>query len=162
MKNLLPIFFQKWLQSLSCRLNLTLQTAFQLCGNRVRPCFNMMMGFLNKDKSIKKLFSDFGVKGFDWPEDSPDLNPIKHLGWIGLWARHYNPTSVSNLMNALVAEWGQISTARSQNLVESLKKQKSGCCYSSRLMHMVLECSTITYCRVAMFECPHISDHYVF
>jgi hypothetical protein len=51
------------------------------------------------------------VEELDWPAQSPDLNPIKHL-WdeleYQLRARPNHPTSVPNLTNALVAEWKKV------------------------------------------------------
>jgi hypothetical protein len=60
------------------------------------------------------FFSEIHVEEFDWPVQSPDLNPIEHL-WEELehrlQARPNRPTSVPNLTNALVAEWKQVPTA---------------------------------------------------
>jgi hypothetical protein len=33
----------------------------------------------NKVSSVHKWFVEIGVEEFDWPVQSPDLNPIKHL-----------------------------------------------------------------------------------
>ena len=39
---------------------------------------------VNNVRSIQKWFVEIGVEDFDWPAQSPDLIPIKHLlGWIG-------------------------------------------------------------------------------
>jgi transposase len=66
------------------------------------------------------------VKELDWPAQSPDLNPIKHI-WDELdrrlRARHKHPTSVPDLTNGLVAEWMQVLTAIVQHLVESLPRR---------------------------------------
>ena len=54
------------------------------------------------------------MKKLDWPAQSPDLNPIKHL-WDELEpclrARPNRATSVPDLTNALVAEWKQVLAA---------------------------------------------------
>jgi hypothetical protein len=66
------------------------------------------------------------VEELDWPVQSPNLNPIKHL-WDELECRvrasPHHPTSVPNLTNALVAEWKQVPVAIFQNLVESLPRR---------------------------------------
>jgi hypothetical protein len=81
---------------------------------------------VHKARSIQKLFVDIGVEELDWPAQSPDLNPIEHL-WdeleSQLRARPNRPTSVHNLINALVAEWKQVPAAMSQHLVERLPRR---------------------------------------
>ena len=81
---------------------------------------------VHKARSIQKLFVEIGVKKFDWPAQSPDLNSIKHL-WDELErrlrARPNRPTSVPDLTNALVAEWKQAPTSIFQHLEESLPKR---------------------------------------
>jgi hypothetical protein len=39
----------------------------------------MTMPLVYKVRSIQKWFVEIGVKEFDWPAHSPDLNPIKLL-----------------------------------------------------------------------------------
>ena len=66
---------------------------------------------------------EFGVDELDWPAQSPSLNPIEHL-WDELeWslkARPSNPTSVSDLTNALLEIWSKILIYTLLNHVESL------------------------------------------
>jgi hypothetical protein len=77
---------------------------------------------VHKARSIQKWFVKIGVEELDWPAQSPDLNPIKHI-WdelkLRLQPRPNHPTSVSNLTNALVAEWKQVPTVMFQHVVES-------------------------------------------
>ena len=81
---------------------------------------------VHKARSIQKCFVKIGVEELHWPAQSPDLNPLEHL-WDELerrlWARPNRPTSVTNLTNALVAEWKQVSAAMFQHLVENLPRR---------------------------------------
>ena len=67
---------------------------------------------------MQKWFVEIGVEELDWPAQSPDPNPIKHL-WDELerrlQARLNRPSSVSDLTNALVAEWNQEPAATFQH-----------------------------------------------
>ena len=101
---------------------------------------------MQKARSIQKWFVEISVEELDWPVQSPDLNPIKHL-WDEverqLQARPKCPTSVpTSLM--LVAEWKQVPAAMFQHLVESFPRRvevvisaKGG--PNSILMAMILE-----------------------
>ena len=75
---------------------------------------------MHKARSVQKWFVEIGVEELDWPAQSPDINPIKHL-WDELErrlrARPNRPTSVPDLTHALVAEWKQIPAAMFQHLV---------------------------------------------
>ena len=83
---------------------------FQLCGNSLWEgpfLFQHDTAPMHKERSIQKWFVKTGVEELDWPAQSPDNNPIKHL-WDELErrlrARPIHPTSVPDLTNALVAE----------------------------------------------------------
>jgi hypothetical protein len=84
---------------------------------------------VHKAKSIQKWCVKIIVEELDWPEQSSDLNPIKHL-WDELerqlQARPNRPTSVPDFTNALVAEWKQVPAAMFQHLVESLSRRVEG------------------------------------
>ena len=89
---------------------------------------------MHKARSIQKCFVEIGVEELDWPAQSPDLNPIEYL-WEELErrlrARPNRPTSVTELTNALVAEWKQVPRS---NVPTSSGKpsQKSGGCNNSK------------------------------
>jgi hypothetical protein len=62
---------------------------------------------------------------YDWPTQSPDLNPIEHLCdelECRLQARTNRPTSVPDLTEALVAEWKQVPAVMFRHLVEGLPR----------------------------------------
>ena len=97
---------------------------FQLCVNslgKALSCFSIKM-----PPCTKRFGLSIAVEELDWPAQSPELNPIKHL-WDELErrlrARCNRPTSVPNLTNALVAEWKQVPSAMFQPLVESLPRR---------------------------------------
>ena len=89
---------------------------------------------MHKARSIQKWFVEISVEELDWPAQSPDLNPIKHL-WdkleVRLRARPDHPKSTPDLTNILVAKWKQGPAEMFQHLVESLPR-RSGGCYSSK------------------------------
>ena len=66
------------------------------------------MTVVHKVRSIQKWFVEISVEELDWPAQSPDLNPIKHL-WDELERRlragPNHPTSLPDLTNGLAAEW---------------------------------------------------------
>jgi hypothetical protein len=81
---------------------------------------------MHKAKSKQKWFIEIGVEELDRPAQSPDLNPIKHLCdelECRPRARPNLQTSVTDLTNALVAEWEQFLAAIFQYLVESLPRR---------------------------------------
>jgi hypothetical protein len=80
----------------------------------------------HKARYIQKWFVKIGVEDLDWPAQSPDINPIKHL-WDDLERRlrasPNHPTSVPNLTDALVDESKQIPAEMFQHLVEILPRR---------------------------------------
>uniref|UniRef100_A0A673VX79 Tc1-like transposase DDE domain-containing protein n=1 Tax=Salmo trutta TaxID=8032 RepID=A0A673VX79_SALTR len=78
----------------------------------------------NVTRICTQILEAENVPVLPWP--SPDLNPIEHL-WDELKrrlrARSNCPTSVSDLTNALVAEWQQVPAAMFLHLVESLPRR---------------------------------------
>ena len=62
----------------------------------------------------------------DWPAQSPDLNPIKHL-WVHLkrqLAAYPTPSSgINDLWERTQREWEAIDTAVVQNLIESMPRR---------------------------------------
>lgn len=77
-------------------------------------------------KVVQKYFKDNRVNVLDWPAQSPDLNPIEHL-WAELerriQKRDVRPKNKTELMEALVEEWSQISPDVTAKLVDSMPKR---------------------------------------
>lgn len=66
------------------------------------------------------------MEELEWPLQSPNLNPTKHLGdelEQRIQARPSHPTSGSDLVNAPLEECSHISINTLLNLVESLPSQ---------------------------------------
>ena len=118
---------------------------------------------VHKARSIQKWFVEISVEELDWPAQSPDLNPIKHI-WDELerWlrARPNRPTSVPDLTNALVPEWKQVPAGMFQHIRESCNSCNRGCNSSkgtkSILMPMILERDVLTS------RCTHTFSHVVY
>ncbi|KAJ8879843.1 hypothetical protein PR048_020460 [Dryococelus australis] len=74
-------------------------------------------------RATMQWHADNNVRRLDWPAQSPDFNPIKHL-WDELdrWvrARQARPKSISQLMEWLREEWRRIPVDVLQTLVESV------------------------------------------
>uniref|UniRef100_A0A4W5KX62 Tc1-like transposase DDE domain-containing protein n=1 Tax=Hucho hucho TaxID=62062 RepID=A0A4W5KX62_9TELE len=62
------------------------------------------------------------VEKLDWPAQSPDLNPIEHLGMYRK-ADCEPGLNRPNITNALVAEWKQVPAVMFQHLLESLPRR---------------------------------------
>ena len=81
---------------------------------------------MHKVRSIQKWFVEISLEELDWPAQSPDLNPIKHI-WYELErrlrAKPNRQTSVPNLTNVLVDEWKKVPATMLQHLVESLPRR---------------------------------------
>lgn len=127
-------------------------------------CLVVLARLCTKLAPLENWFSQFGVwiTGPTCPK--PWSQPHRtSLGWTGTpTVSRGLPTSVGNLANTLVAEWGQVCTARFQNasLPESYSKSR-GCC-GSRLMLMVLEWDMPQSHMVLIFlGCPNTFGHSV-
>ncbi|KAJ8875559.1 hypothetical protein PR048_023455 [Dryococelus australis] len=91
-------------------------------------------------RATMQWYTDNNVRRLDWPVQSPDLNPIKHL-WDELdrrvRARQARPKSIAQLMEWLQEEWRQISVDALQTLVESMPERVAAV-IAARVYHTLL------------------------
>ncbi len=74
-------------------------------------------------KGTKSWFNDHGVTVFDWPANSPDLNPIENL-W-GIVKRNMRDTRLNNaddLKAAIKATWASITPEQCHRLIASMPR----------------------------------------
>jgi hypothetical protein len=77
-------------------------------------------------KRAKDWFKDHNITLFDWPAQSPDLNPIEHL-WVLLKFRleeyETEPKSIHELWSRIEVEWEKISKEECLNLIKSMPRR---------------------------------------
>ena len=74
-------------------------------------------------KKAQQWFEEKGVTVSDWPAQSPDLNPIEDIWNIldkAIRARERLPTSLRQLMDALIEEWQKIPIDVVRKLYEGM------------------------------------------
>ena len=80
----------------------------------------------HKSKKATSWFKDHKIQVMDWPAQSPDLNPIKHL-WVHLkrqLAAYLTPFSeINDQWEHIQREWEAIDTVMVQNLIESMPRR---------------------------------------
>ena len=90
---------------------------------------------------------EIGVEELDWSALSPDLNPIERL-WDELQrllrARPNRPTSVTDLTNALVADWKHIPQQCTSPLCEwNMSDSHPICCNRNKAMLIKIKSSPL-------------------
>ena len=70
-----------------------------------------------------QIGSNHDIQVFDWPPQSPDLNPIEHL-WNYLKRRlasyEHVPTSMRQLWERIEVEWDKIPVEECLKLIETM------------------------------------------
>ena len=112
---------------------------------------------LHKARSIRKWFVEIGVEELEWPAQSADLNPIKHL-WDELEHRlrasANRSTLVPDLTDELVGEWKQVPASMFQHLVESLPPRRVKAVIAAKGDQLHINAHDIGM-RCSTSRCPH-------
>lgn len=75
-------------------------------------------------KSTKTWFNDHGITVFDWPANSPDLNPIENLWGIAKRKmKDMRPNNAEELKAAIVASWSSITPQQGHRLIASMPRR---------------------------------------
>ncbi len=71
--------------------------------------FQQDLALAHTAKGTKSWFNDHDVTVLDWPANSPDLNPIEHLGVIvKRKMRDTRPNNADELKAAIKATWASL------------------------------------------------------
>ncbi len=75
-------------------------------------------------KGTKSWFNDHSVTVLDWPENSPDLNPIENL-WdiVKRKMRDTRPNNADELKAAIKATWASITPDQYHRLITSMPRR---------------------------------------
>src|SRR5207248_6194873 len=80
------------------------------------------------DWSSDVCSSDLKINTLEWPAQSPDLNPIKHL-WEHLKKKlagyETEPSGILELWDCVEAEWDKIPVEVCVNLINSMPRHRS-------------------------------------
>lgn len=75
---------------------------------------------------VREYLDQVGIRWFDWPALSPDMNSIEHV-WVELGRRIRRPTSAprtaQELRELLLQEWNNIDQNVILNLIESVPRR---------------------------------------
>ena len=67
---------------------------------------------------VNEFIQQFNIRRLDWPANSPDLNPVKHI-WDELGRGVYShnpPQTLVQLRHCLIQEWNNIHKKQSEDV----------------------------------------------
>uniref|UniRef100_A0A8K9X002 Tc1-like transposase DDE domain-containing protein n=1 Tax=Oncorhynchus mykiss TaxID=8022 RepID=A0A8K9X002_ONCMY len=74
----------------------------------------------------QQFLQEEGIDAMEWPDRSPDLNPIEHIWDImsrSIHQRHVAPQTVQELADALVQVWEEIPQETIRHLIRSMPRR---------------------------------------
>ncbi len=75
-------------------------------------------------RGTKSWFNDHGFTVLDWPENIPDLNPIRNIwGIVKRKMRDTRPNNADNLKAAIKATWASITPEQCHRLITSMPRR---------------------------------------
>ncbi len=75
-------------------------------------------------KSTKSQLNDHGVGVFDWPANSPDLNPRENLwGIVKRKMRNHRPKNADELKATVKETWASTSPQQCHKLITSMPRR---------------------------------------
>ncbi|GFU34552.1 DDE_3 domain-containing protein [Trichonephila clavipes] len=83
---------------------------------------------------VNECLQSEDIPHMDWPEYSPNLNPIEYLWYMlgcRIAARQPPPTCLPELRRALLVEWCNIPQDQIDNLILSMLRRCNACIASS-------------------------------
>ncbi len=78
-------------------------------------------------KGTKSWFSDHGVTVLDWPENSPDLNPLENLGIVKRKMRDTRPNNTDDMKAVIKVTWASITPEQCHMLIASMPRHSNSC-----------------------------------
>ncbi len=75
-------------------------------------------------KATSTWFKDHGIPVFNWPANSPDLNPIENLwGIVKRKMQYARPNNAEELKAAIKATWASITSEQCHRLIDSMPRR---------------------------------------
>ncbi len=75
-------------------------------------------------KASSTWFKDHGIPVLNWPENSPDLNPIENLwGIVKTKMRYARPNNAEELKATIRATWALITPEQCHRLIDSMPRR---------------------------------------
>ncbi|KAJ1304038.1 hypothetical protein OPQ81_008446 [Rhizoctonia solani] len=84
----------------------------------------------HKAKVVQDWFQEHGLEVFEWPANSPDLNPIENLWELikrELYSYDTPASGMSELWTRVHKVWDKVTTQQCQDLIESMPRRIQAC-----------------------------------
>ncbi|KAJ1300832.1 hypothetical protein OPQ81_002472 [Rhizoctonia solani] len=95
----------------------------------------------HKAKIVQDWFQEHGLEVFEWPANSPDLNPIENLWELikrELYSYDTPASGMLELWTRVQEVWDKVTTQQCQDLIESMPRRIQACIKAGGGPHKVL------------------------